>query len=126
MTAAPDMVATGSNLANTWVYDESYTATWAGLHTGICPWGSYIWSSNQTKIEYNLSPSSGFPFGTSPTIRQAIATHEMGHAWGLGHTPNSCGIKSVMNDWAGWVHQNCPSPGTSPWADDANGKNSLY
>lgn len=123
-TDVPDIVATNSGLANVWVYDDVYTATWAGLHSGYCPWGNYIWDPHQTRIQYNLSTSSGFPHTASN--RLAVAVHEIGHAWGLGHTPYSCVTRSVMNSWAGYVNDTCPNPGTPPYPDDIAGKNFLY
>ena len=100
-----------------WSAIDSYEAQTVGQCSGG------LWVGSTVTFTWN-SPSPGGVSGNA-TAMCMIATDELGHAYGLNHTPNtSCSVtKSVMTQ--GSVKWSC-GWGTEPWADDINGVNAVY
>jgi hypothetical protein len=88
--------------------------------TGTCSRG--FWSGSKTTLTWN-SPSPGGLSGNATAMRM-VATHELGHSYGLGHMKTTCsGTRTVMVQ--GSTKWSC-NWGTEPWTDDINGVNAIY
>ncbi|BCJ52653.1 hypothetical protein Asp14428_41280 [Actinoplanes sp. NBRC 14428] len=83
------------------------------------PCNSQRYWTSTVQMNFNDRMMAGF----SVREKWVVATHELGHAYGLGHVEMSCaGRPSVMEQ--GTDKFGCP--GTPPWADDVVGVDNIY
>lgn len=95
------------------VYDGSYAGTWVALTSWTCTGGYY--NGNEVRVKFDTVDL--IPYGTS--ARKDIAIHELGHAYGLGHTYAGC---RVMLDGLDFL--DCSA--SFPASNDVSGVQVLY
>lgn len=118
--SVPGTFAPTTGTANIYVTEASFVDGSVYAQTsGSCSGGT--WTGGSTTFAWNTGGSRPL----NATQQRMVATHELGHSYGLDHmfTSSCSGTKSVMVrgslKWScGW--------GTEPWADDINGVNAIY
>lgn len=109
------------------VYDGEYSFSGVAQTVGGCPsGGGQNWTNDIVTISYDISKMSGY----SSTGRRLIATHELGHAYGLAHAVwLGCGIGtanwSVMTPQSVEVYSDCGNS-SAPYPNDVSYVNALY
>jgi hypothetical protein len=115
-TAAPgvfQMATSGANLHVSGLSSaEDY---WA--ETGARCRANRFWAET-VRLRYNTRTMNPL----TPRQKWIVMAHELGHAYGLGHTSMACGRPSVMEQ--GREKFGCP--GSPPWRDDVDGVVRIY
>lgn len=105
------------------VQDYWSSSTWWGLAQGGCDsGGGQVWYNELVTITFNNRTADSL----SATEKFPVATHELGHAYGLAHSSLGCGTnRPVMRSDATWVYDNCGDP-WAPYPNDVNGVDAVY
>jgi hypothetical protein len=116
-------VTLGTTTASTRNMDVSsgaFAGTWQALTTGNCG-SSGIWTNNRVTVQYNDNTTGSL----SAVQKEAVATHELGHALGSAHAGTvNCGNPAIMYSDPAWEVTQC---GTGyPYADDRAAIDPLY
>lgn len=111
--------STTSNDPNIDVYDLDYTwSSWATTSWWGCTGAG--WWYDEVSIRFNTRTMASL----SATEKGIVATHEIGHAYGLDHTSLGCSSPGPSVMRVGSSKFSCS--GTPPWQDDINGWASIY
>ena len=104
------------------VYDGSYSwGAWAIAAGGCASGGGQNWYNDLVEITYNTRTTTTL----GATDRRLVATHELGHAYGLAHESYGCTNPVVMRSDATWAWDNCGTS-SAPYTNDRDGVNYVY
>jgi hypothetical protein len=104
------------------VYDGDYAWGYVAVTSGGCAsGGGQPWYNDRVDISYNTRTTDGY----SSIERRLVATHELGHAYGLGHSTLGCSNPVVMRSEPTWTYNQCGTS-SAPHPNDRFGVTDVY
>lgn len=110
-------VASSNDTPEIQVYDRDWHMNWYAFTTWWCG-SDKIYYGNTTNIQFNTRTANNF----TSNKKKVIFIHELGHAYGLDHMPDSANTCHAMEEHVEGNLSCAPMPST----DDVGGVNDIY